>query len=205
MLATGHFFFARPPRDVRGDPTPAPPAGYVKSFNLPVIITRGNNVYGPHQFPDKLIPKSATLLSSGAACFVHGDGTHMRSASLPPGPSACFLITLKGFPTNLRLRSPHPLQLFPPAHTPLTHCGCLILPPFSLDVLVCSPAATCDRKHRRSRFPAFPLGRLTQFGLPKGLVGPFGLGPEQMSRAGEAFLPSRSPKGFSNQKPHSWP
>lgn len=53
--------------------------GYVKSFNIPVIITRGNNVYGPHQFPDKLIPKSATLLASGAACFVHGDGTHMRN------------------------------------------------------------------------------------------------------------------------------
>jgi nucleoside-diphosphate-sugar epimerase len=30
---------------------------YHRSFNLPVIITRGNNVYGPHQFPEKLIPK----------------------------------------------------------------------------------------------------------------------------------------------------
>ena len=30
---------------------------YHRSFGLPVIITRGNNVYGPHQFPEKLIPK----------------------------------------------------------------------------------------------------------------------------------------------------
>jgi dTDP-glucose 4,6-dehydratase len=30
---------------------------YHRSFQLPIIITRGNNVYGPHQFPEKLIPK----------------------------------------------------------------------------------------------------------------------------------------------------
>jgi len=30
---------------------------YHRSFNLPIIITRGNNVYGPHQYPEKIIPK----------------------------------------------------------------------------------------------------------------------------------------------------
>jgi dTDP-D-glucose 4,6-dehydratase len=30
---------------------------YYSSFGLPVIITRGNNVFGPKQFPEKLIPK----------------------------------------------------------------------------------------------------------------------------------------------------
>lgn len=30
---------------------------YINSYKLPCIITRGNNVYGPHQFPEKLIPK----------------------------------------------------------------------------------------------------------------------------------------------------
>lgn len=30
---------------------------YGTSFNLPVIITRSNNVYGPNQFPEKIIPK----------------------------------------------------------------------------------------------------------------------------------------------------
>lgn len=30
---------------------------YKKSYNLPVIITRSNNVYGPQQYPEKVIPK----------------------------------------------------------------------------------------------------------------------------------------------------
>lgn len=30
---------------------------YITSYKMPIIITRGNNVYGPHQFPEKLIPK----------------------------------------------------------------------------------------------------------------------------------------------------
>ncbi len=35
---------------------------YRKSFGLPLIITRGNNVYGPRQYPEKLIPKIISLL-----------------------------------------------------------------------------------------------------------------------------------------------
>ena len=30
---------------------------YYTSYKLPIIITRGNNVYGPRQYPEKLIPK----------------------------------------------------------------------------------------------------------------------------------------------------
>ncbi|GJQ14421.1 hypothetical protein GpartN1_g6212.t1 [Galdieria partita] len=53
--------------------------GYYKSFGLPVMITRSNNVYGPRQYPDKLIPKSICLLKQGKKCFVHGDGKHRRN------------------------------------------------------------------------------------------------------------------------------
>eukprot|EP00871_Galdieria_phlegrea_P003008 jgi/Galph1/3708/GphlegSOOS_G2360.1 len=53
--------------------------GYYKSFGLPVMITRSNNVYGPRQYPDKLIPKSICLLRKGLQCFVHGDGKHRRN------------------------------------------------------------------------------------------------------------------------------
>ena len=35
---------------------------YNRSFGLPIIITRGNNVYGPHQYPEKLIPKFINML-----------------------------------------------------------------------------------------------------------------------------------------------
>ena len=34
---------------------------YHTSYKLPVIVTRGNNVYGPHQFPEKMIPKFKTI------------------------------------------------------------------------------------------------------------------------------------------------
>lgn len=53
--------------------------GYAKSFNMPIIITRGNNVYGPHQFPDKFVAKTCCLLSRGQKAFIHGDGSHLRN------------------------------------------------------------------------------------------------------------------------------
>lgn len=37
---------------------------YMTSYKLPCIITRGNNVYGPHQFPEKLIPKVSAPCTS---------------------------------------------------------------------------------------------------------------------------------------------
>jgi dTDP-glucose 4,6-dehydratase len=52
---------------------------YFKSFNLPVIISRGGNVYGPKQYPEKVIPKFIGLLSRGKPCCIHGDGSHRRS------------------------------------------------------------------------------------------------------------------------------
>ncbi len=38
---------------------------YHRSFQLPIIITRSNNVYGPFQFPEKIIPKFTALLHRG--------------------------------------------------------------------------------------------------------------------------------------------
>lgn len=52
---------------------------YHRSFKLPVIITRGNNVYGPHQFPEKLIPKFTNQLLRGRAVTLHGDGSNTRN------------------------------------------------------------------------------------------------------------------------------
>jgi dTDP-glucose 4,6-dehydratase len=52
---------------------------YMTSYKLPCIITRGNNVYGPHQFPEKLIPKMTLLASRGAEMPVHGEGKAVRS------------------------------------------------------------------------------------------------------------------------------
>lgn len=52
---------------------------YMTSYKLPIIITRGNNVYGPHQFPEKLIPKFIIRASRGADLPIHGDGEAVRS------------------------------------------------------------------------------------------------------------------------------
>ena len=52
---------------------------YHRSFGLPVIITRGNNVYGPHQFPEKLIPKFTNQLARGRAVTLHGTGENTRN------------------------------------------------------------------------------------------------------------------------------
>ncbi len=52
---------------------------YASSYRLPVLTTRGNNVYGPHQFPEKLVPKFTLLASRGADLPVHGDGGATRS------------------------------------------------------------------------------------------------------------------------------
>jgi len=51
---------------------------YYKSFKLPVIIVRSNNVYGPHQYPEKVIPKFLCLLERGQSLMLHGDGEHTR-------------------------------------------------------------------------------------------------------------------------------
>ncbi|KAI5459963.1 dtdp-glucose 4,6-dehydratase [Mariannaea sp. PMI_226] len=51
---------------------------YQTSFKLPVIIVRSNNVYGPHQYPEKIIPKFACLLNRGKPVVLHGDGSPTR-------------------------------------------------------------------------------------------------------------------------------
>ena len=52
---------------------------YYLSYNFPIIITRGNNVYGPRQYPEKLIPKNIMLLNNDMKCTIHGKGDQIRS------------------------------------------------------------------------------------------------------------------------------
>jgi dTDP-glucose 4,6-dehydratase len=52
---------------------------YVKSFKLPCIVTRGNNVYGKNQYPEKLIPKFIKQLKNNEKLTIHGDGNALRS------------------------------------------------------------------------------------------------------------------------------
>lgn len=66
-------------------PYSAPKAGgdlLVRSFwvtyHLPVTISRSCNNYGPHQYPEKLIPLFITNLIEGKKVPVYGDGQQVR-------------------------------------------------------------------------------------------------------------------------------
>jgi dTDP-glucose 4,6-dehydratase len=52
---------------------------YYFSFKMPIIITRGNNVYGPNQYPEKLIPLFIKQLNENKKVTIQGDGTNLRA------------------------------------------------------------------------------------------------------------------------------
>ena len=52
---------------------------YAHSFKMPIIITRGNNVYGPGQYPEKLIPRFISQLTAGEKMTIQGDGSCVRA------------------------------------------------------------------------------------------------------------------------------
>jgi UDP-glucose 4,6-dehydratase len=67
---------------------------YHKSYGLPTIISRGNNVYGPNQYPEKLIPKFINLLILDRKCCIHGDGSNTRSFLYVTDVAHAFIILL---------------------------------------------------------------------------------------------------------------
>lgn len=75
---------------------------YGRSYGLPFIITRGNNVYGPNQFPEKAIPKFTILASRGENISLHGDGLASRSyMHVDDAASAFDIILHHGQPSNV--------------------------------------------------------------------------------------------------------
>ena len=52
---------------------------YKISYGLKTIITRCNNVYGPNQYPEKLIPKFIQLLQQNKQLTIHGNGSALRN------------------------------------------------------------------------------------------------------------------------------
>ena len=52
---------------------------YSHSYKFPIIITRGNNVYGPNQYPEKLIPKFIKLLKDDKKVTIQGNGSCVRA------------------------------------------------------------------------------------------------------------------------------
>ncbi|KAJ5151552.1 dTDP-D-glucose 4-6-dehydratase [Penicillium capsulatum] len=52
---------------------------YHKSFGIPAVVLRCNNVFGPCQFPEKIIPKFTGLMMDGQKLTMQGDGTRTRN------------------------------------------------------------------------------------------------------------------------------
>jgi dTDP-glucose 4,6-dehydratase len=53
-------------------------ASYYKSFKLPIVIVRCNNIYGPRQYPEKVIPSFIYNLLNNDKCYIHGKGNTER-------------------------------------------------------------------------------------------------------------------------------
>lgn len=51
---------------------------YFKTFGLNISITRSSNNYGPHQFPEKVIPLFITNLIDGKKVPLYGSGLNVR-------------------------------------------------------------------------------------------------------------------------------
>jgi dTDP-glucose 4,6-dehydratase len=51
---------------------------YVTTYDLPVVVTRCSNNFGPYQFPEKVIPLFTTNLLDGRKVPLYGDGGNIR-------------------------------------------------------------------------------------------------------------------------------
>jgi dTDP-glucose 4,6-dehydratase len=51
---------------------------YLSTYDLPVVVTRSSNNFGPFQFPEKVIPLFTTNLLDGGTVPLYGDGGNVR-------------------------------------------------------------------------------------------------------------------------------
>jgi dTDP-glucose 4,6-dehydratase len=75
--------------------------GYMSSYGsqLPIVVVRPNNIYGPRQFPEKLIPKFIYRLNRKQRLPLHGGGRSRRSFLFVEDAARAFdLVLHKGVP-----------------------------------------------------------------------------------------------------------
>ena len=53
-------------------------SAWAKTYGFPSLISNGSNTYGPHQFPEKLVPLTILNALHGAPLPVYGDGRNVR-------------------------------------------------------------------------------------------------------------------------------
>ena len=70
---------------------------YLRTYGLPILISRSTNNYGPYQYPEKLIPLMISNAASGKDLPVYGDGLQRRDwISVEDNIQALYLILTKG-------------------------------------------------------------------------------------------------------------
>jgi dTDP-glucose 4,6-dehydratase len=70
-----------------------------RTYGLPVLISNCSNNYGPHQFPEKLIPLMILNARDGKPLPVYGDGSNVRDwLYVDDHVRAIFLVLRKGTP-----------------------------------------------------------------------------------------------------------
>jgi dTDP-glucose 4,6-dehydratase len=67
---------------------------YFQSYKMPIVITRSNNIYGPNQYPEKVIPLFIKLLKADKRVTINGKGEAMRSFLNVKDASTAFEIIL---------------------------------------------------------------------------------------------------------------
>lgn len=75
---------------------------YSISYGLPTIITRCNNVYGPRQYPEKVIPRFILQSLTGMNITVQGNGSARRRFVHAEDVARAYeVILLKGIPGSI--------------------------------------------------------------------------------------------------------
>ncbi|WP_256301086.1 dTDP-glucose 4,6-dehydratase [Haloarchaeobius salinus] len=68
---------------------------YERTHDLPVVIVRSSNNYGPRQHREKLIPKFIELAADGEDLPVYGDGTNVREWTYVEDTCRAFELVLR--------------------------------------------------------------------------------------------------------------
>jgi len=76
--------------------------GWSRTYGLSYNIVRMANNFGPHQYPEKLIPRSIWRMSRGLPAIMHGDGSYLRSwLHVEDTVDAILTILEKGEPNSI--------------------------------------------------------------------------------------------------------
>jgi len=68
---------------------------YARTYELPVVIVRSSNNYGPRQHDEKLIPKFIQLADKGDELPVYGDGKNVREWTYVKDSCRAFELVLR--------------------------------------------------------------------------------------------------------------